>query len=89
MICSSCKESNCKRCVDVTRIAAGFKNEICQCRKANHNVEAHTQQIADPETGAVHAPGLVVSQEGKVTFTLLRCTKCHFRHTENEECIYL
>lgn len=30
------------------------------------SVEPNTQQILDPETGAVHAPGLTVTQDGEV-----------------------
>lgn len=30
--------------------------------------EAHTQQIMDPISGVIHAPGLTVSPEGEVKF---------------------
>lgn len=30
--------------------------------------EAHTQQIEDPTTGIIHAPGLTVSPDGEVKF---------------------
>jgi hypothetical protein len=42
---------------------------ICRCRKQGHSGEPRDQQILDPETGTVHAPGLQVSIEGEVKRT--------------------
>ncbi len=66
MICPKCGEGDCEKCVDVYRYLAGFEKPICQCRRKNHDGEPVDQQILDPETGDVHAPGLVVKADGEV-----------------------
>lgn len=68
MTCSNCQAGNCEQCVDVTRILLGRAGLICQCTRRGHSGEPRDKQIADPETGAVHAPGLAVQQDGTVTF---------------------
>ena len=67
MTCPRCHEGKCDECVDVGRFLAGFEKPICQCIRKNHAGEPADQQILDPETGAVHAPGLVVKADGTVT----------------------
>ncbi len=67
MTCSNCHKGDCENCVDVARLLAGYTNLICQCTKKNHGGEANVQQILDPSTGVVHAPGLEVDRDGKVT----------------------
>lgn len=89
MTCTNCKAGNCLDCVDITRARAGYDDPLCECRRKSHNIEPSTQQILDPETQEVHAPGLTVKQSGIVEFLHPRCGKCHFRHASNEECITL
>jgi hypothetical protein len=67
MTCPNCHNGDCNNCVDVTRILAGYTDEICQCTRKNHSGEPQQNQILDPETGTVHAPGLTVDIDGKVT----------------------
>ena len=67
MTCTNCSLGNCNNCVDVTRYLAGFTMPICQCSRKGHNGEPRDQQILDPETGTVYAPGLEVDIDGKVT----------------------
>lgn len=67
MTCPKCHEGKCDECVDVARILAGFQNEICQCTRKKHAGEPQAEQILDPSTGTVYAPGLKVSIDGKVT----------------------
>lgn len=67
MVCPQCKADNCEQCVDVLRMA--YTDEtICQCTRKGHDGEPRDQQILDPETGTVFAPGLSVSQDGEVKF---------------------
>lgn len=90
MVCSACHEGECEDCVDVSRTRTGvFSKTICQCQRKGHNIEAPSTQILDPESGTVFAPGLQVSIDGTVTFNDPRCSKCHFRHKPDEECITL
>lgn len=65
-VCMSCQRGECNHCVDVIRAIAGFSEELCHCKRKNHSIEPNTQQILDPETGTVYAPGLHVTKEGKV-----------------------
>jgi hypothetical protein len=64
-VCTFCKEGNCNQCIDVARALLSM-SLICDCTAEGHDGEPNRQQILDPETGAVHAPGLVVTQEGEV-----------------------
>jgi hypothetical protein len=66
-VCSNCHNGNCFECVDVLRMV--YTDEtICRCTRRGHDGEPNSQQILDPETGAVYAPGLVVSEDGEVTY---------------------
>jgi hypothetical protein len=67
MTCSSCHDGNCTECVDVLRAVKDLP-PICQCKRKNHLGEPRDQQILDPETGTVHAPGLTVDSDGNVEF---------------------
>lgn len=71
MVCPRCKEDKCEECVDRLR-AIYASNLLCKCSRKLHNEkmsgEPILNQIRDPETGAVYAPGLEVSQEGEVKF---------------------
>jgi hypothetical protein len=67
MTCSNCHAGNCEQCVDVIHILLG-QPCICQCTRRGHSGEPRDKQIADPETGAVYAPGLTVQQDGTVEF---------------------
>lgn len=64
-VCSHCQAGNCEYCVDVLR-ALFSQKMICECKRARHLGEPVEQQIADPFTGTVHAPGLVVEADGTV-----------------------
>lgn len=66
MTCPRCKEDKCNECVDVTRILLGFRDLICTCTRRGHGGEPRDKQIADPFTGDVHAPGLVIKTDGEV-----------------------
>lgn len=71
MVCPSCKDDNCERCVD--RLRAIYADDfVCECTRNLHTEkrdgEARLNQIKDPETGTVYAPGLTVDIDGKVTF---------------------
>ncbi len=66
MTCPNCHKGKCEECVDVARILAGFTQTICQCTKKGHDGEARNQQVLDPFTGTVHAPGLSVTKDGEV-----------------------
>lgn len=67
MICKKCEEDKCVECVDTLR-SIFFEKAICECRRKKHNGEPRDEQILDPETGTVHAPGLTVTEDGTVTF---------------------
>jgi hypothetical protein len=66
MVCVSCKQGNCRGCVDVTRAALGREGTICKCLRQGHDGEPRNEQILDPESGTVYAPGLHVTQDGDV-----------------------
>lgn len=66
-VCSNCRNGNCEGCVDVLR-SVYTDDKLCDCRRKNHTGEPMSQQILDPETGTVHAPGLTVDSDGKVEF---------------------
>lgn len=68
MVCPECRKGNCVSCVDALLfIARGEGREYCKCKRKGHNGEPRDQQILDPETGTVHAPGLTISKDGEVT----------------------
>ncbi len=67
LTCTNCQQGNCTLCVDVLRMSYTDKT-ICQCTRQGHAGEARDNQIVDPETGAVYAPGLTVELDGSVTF---------------------
>lgn len=63
--CSHCKAGNCAQCTDVMRVVFNM-DPICKCTRPDHGGEPVNQQIKDPETGTVYAPGLHVTEEGGV-----------------------
>lgn len=65
LVCTHCLQGNCNRCVDTVHIVLGM-DCWCQCKRKEHSGEPNTQQIRDPETGTVYAPGLKVTEDGKV-----------------------
>jgi hypothetical protein len=67
MVCENCRMGACEVCIDVSLILAG-REGFCQCKRKGHDGEPRDKQILDPETGTVHAPGLTVDIDGKVTF---------------------
>lgn len=67
MICKPCKDGSCGSCVDILRSVYTDKM-ICQCDRRGHDGEPINNQILDPETGTVYAPGLEVSANGEVKF---------------------
>jgi len=64
-VCTKCQAGDCENCIDVIR-AVMSDVLICKCRRKAHSCEPVDQQIKDPFTGAVHAPGLTVTKEGEV-----------------------
>lgn len=64
-VCEKCKAADCENCVDVLRAIYSDKM-ICMCNRARHSGEPVNEQIRDPETGAVHTPGLIISENGEV-----------------------
>jgi hypothetical protein len=67
MVCVPCRRGDCNECVDILRLAY-TEVPVCQCTRQNHNGEPINQQILDPETGTVYAPGLEVTRDGEVKF---------------------
>lgn len=67
MTCTPCGRGHCEECVDIIRMLF-TKNRICQCTRKGHDGEPINQQIKDPETGTVYAPGLTVTEDGTVNF---------------------
>ncbi len=65
MICENCRMNFCEGCIDVSLINLG-RQGFCQCQRQGHDGEPNKQQVLDPETGTVHAPGLTVTHDGKV-----------------------
>jgi hypothetical protein len=69
-VCSNCKGGACEVCVDGLRVYF-TEVTICRCKKKDHEDkmrgEPRLNQIADPFDGSVHAPGLVVTEDGTVT----------------------
>lgn len=65
MVCPNCKAGYCEGCVDVLR-AAYSDEKICACVKQGHSGEPSAQQVLDPESGDVYAPGLIVHEDGTV-----------------------
>ena len=66
-VCSFCLMTECDKCVDIIRISSGYKL-ICTCKLVAHAGEPRDQQILDPATGTVFAPGLGVTKDGTVVF---------------------
>lgn len=64
-VCTYCKAGNCAECIDIARIGLNM-DAVCDCTAKGHSGEPNDAQILDPETGTVYAPGLTVTQEGKV-----------------------
>lgn len=69
MTCPSCKRGECTNCPDVLLAALG-RSVGCTCTRANHSGEPNQQQIMDPETGTVHAPGLEVGNNGQISMSV-------------------
>lgn len=67
MVCVPCRRGDCTECVDVLR-SVYTDVMVCQCTRENHDGEPVRQQILDPETGTVYAPGLEVTIDGEVKF---------------------
>lgn len=72
MVCAECKAGVCEFCVDGLRLF--YTNEtICTCGRTDHSDkmrgEPRLGQVRDPFTGDIHAPGLVVTEDGTVEFT--------------------
>jgi hypothetical protein len=64
-VCSHCQAGKCEECVDVLRVVFAL-DTLCECTRKGHSGEPVDQQVADPFTGAVHAPDLVVTADGDV-----------------------
>lgn len=64
-ICTHCSAGDCNNCSDIMRIIVNLP-EICQCARPEHSGEPVNQQILDPETGDVHAPGMVIHEDGSI-----------------------
>lgn len=71
MVCSNCKEDKCEACID--RLRAIYSSvHLCECKRKLHaekrDGEPTSNQVEDPFTGNVEAPGLTVNTDGTVTF---------------------
>lgn len=64
-VCTHCKAEDCSHCIDVLRVVFDMEL-ICHCSRRDHSGEPRDQQIRDPETGTVYAPGLSVTEDGEV-----------------------
>jgi hypothetical protein len=65
-VCKNCQDGQCSRCVDVPRAAAGYTDELCNCRRQGHDGEPVYRQVKDPETETVYAPGVHILKSGTV-----------------------
>lgn len=65
MQCPKCKAGKCNECVDVALILLGRK-EICTCTRQAHSGEPRDRQVQDPFTGAIVAPGAIITPDGEV-----------------------
>ncbi len=70
--CVQCQDKLCMACVDIIRMTY-TDVKICRCKLKGHNTEAFTQQVLDPETNTVHAPGLTVGEDGSVHYHSSEC----------------
>lgn len=52
-------------CVDVLNVVFSRDFE-CHCKRPEHSGEPLLKQIKDPFTGAVHAPRLVIDENGDI-----------------------
>ena len=70
-VCRQCRLEHCDQCLDKLRLLYA-KDRLCRCRRTLHLEkimgEPRLNQIEDPETGMIYAPGLTVNRDGKVTF---------------------
>lgn len=71
MVCLDCKLGQCENCID--RLRALYTTDwICTCTRKLHaekrDGEPTLNQVEDPFTGDIHAPGLVVGEDGQVKF---------------------
>ncbi len=64
--CTKCKANKCSFCIDVVRYIAGLPS-ICKCMSRNHSGEPFNNQILDPDTGSVYAPGMEVKPDGTIS----------------------
>jgi len=70
-VCTHCIKGDCNSCIDVGRVlmsplpVSEFV-PICKCKRPGHDGEPVNQQIRDPFDGSVHAPGLVITEDGEV-----------------------
>lgn len=67
-VCLPCQQNRCFDCTDIAFILADRHIEFpCKCMRPGHSTEPNTQQILDPDTNTVYAPGLKVDEDGTVT----------------------
>lgn len=64
-VCARCQSGDCEQCIDVMRVIVNLV-PICHCPIPEHDGEPFKQQILDPTTGDVHAPGLIVKEDGSI-----------------------
>lgn len=64
-VCTHCIADMCDECTDILRVIANLP-EICKCTAPGHSGEPALQQVRDPFSGDVHAPGLVVKNDGEI-----------------------
>lgn len=67
-VCVQCKYGQCQYCLDILNVLYD-KSLVCTCELPNHSGEPRNNQILDPITGTVHAPGLTVTKDGEVKRT--------------------
>lgn len=71
MTCLPCRMDGCGDCVDKIMLLLG-RPQICGCERQLHDEkiqgEPRLEQIRDPVTGDVYAPGLVAKHDGGVKF---------------------
>ena len=66
--CLPCSLGRCYDCAEIGFLVAGHgANYKCGCTRPNHSGEPARKQVKDPFTGAVHAPGMEIAEDGTIS----------------------
>lgn len=64
-VCTHCQYGKCDECSDILRVIANL-SEICMCQSPSHTGEPALVQVRDPFTSDVHAPGMIIKEDGEI-----------------------